>query len=73
MLHLGIHKGVKMRDVVIVLVFSIVLLLIMFYPAIKIMEFVEKKKRLSQKMYVTLTLIITVLLSLIAGTALSVF
>ncbi len=62
-----------MRDVVIVLVFSIVLLLIMFYPAIKIMEFVEKKKRLSQKMYVTLTLIITVLLSLIAGTALSVF
>ncbi len=62
-----------MKELVLILVFSIVLLLVMFYPAIKIMEFVEKRRELSQKMYVTLTLILTVLLSLIAGTALSFF
>ncbi len=62
-----------MKEIMLILVFSIVLLLVMFYPAIKIMELVEKKRELSQKTYVTLTLIITVLLSLIAGTALSFF
>ena len=62
-----------MKEIMLILVFSIVLLLVMFYPAIKIMELVEKKRELSQKTYVTLTLIITVILSLIAGTALSFF
>ncbi len=62
-----------MKEIVLTLVFSIVLLLVMFYPAIKIMELVEKRKELSQQMYMSLTLIITALLSLIAGGALSFF
>ncbi len=62
-----------MKEIVLTLVFSIVLLLVMFYPAIKIMELVEKRKELSQRMYMSLTLIITVLLSLITGIVLSFF
>ena len=60
-----------MKEIVLTLVFSIVLLLIMFYPAIKIVEFIEKKRALSQKAYMRLTLLITIILSLIVGTALS--
>jgi len=60
-----------MKEIILTLVFSIVLLIVMFYPAIKIMEFVEKKKELSQRVYMASTLGITVVLSLIAGTLLS--
>ncbi len=62
-----------MKEIILTLVFSVVLLLVMFYPAIKIMELVEKRKELSQRMYMTLTLLITVVLSVIAGAALSFF
>ena len=55
------------------LVFGIVLLLFMFYPAIKIVEFIEKKRVLSEKVYMRLTLLITLFLSLIAGGLLSFF
>jgi len=60
-----------MKEIVLTLVFSTVLLLVMFYPAIKIMEFVEEKKELSQRMYTTLTLVITAILALIVGGLLS--
>ena len=60
-----------MKEIVLTLVFSIVLLLVMFYPAIKIMEFVEEKKELSQKAYMASTLGITVVLSIILGSLLS--
>ncbi len=60
-----------MKEIVLTLVFSIVLLLVMFYPAIKIMEIVEKKRELSQRVYMASTLGITVVLSLIAGSLLS--
>jgi len=59
------------KEIVLTLVFSIVLLLVMFYPAIKVMEFVEEKKELSQRAYTTLTLLITVILALIFGGLLS--
>ncbi len=59
-----------MKDIIITLVFSIVLLLIMFYPAIKIMEFIETKRELSQRTYMALTLLITIILSLVAGSLL---
>jgi len=62
-----------MNEIVMTLVFGIVLLLFMFYPAIKIVEFIEKKKVLSEKVYMRLTLLITLLLSLIAGGLLSFF
>jgi len=62
-----------MKEIVITLVFSIVLLLIMFYPAIKIANYIEKDRELSQKTYVAITLSITVILSLIAGSFLSFF
>ncbi len=60
-----------MKEIVLTLVFSIVLLLVMFYPAIKIMEFVEEKKELSQRAYMASTLGITIMLSLIMGSLLS--
>jgi len=59
------------KEIVLTLVFSIVLLLVMFYPAIKVMEFAEEKKELSQRAYTTLTLLITVILALIFGGLLS--
>lgn len=62
-----------MKEIVITLVFSIVLLLIMFYPAIRIMNLVEKKIPMNQTLYMSLTLFITIILSLIAGAFLSFF
>ena len=62
-----------MKEIILTLVFSIVLLLIMFYPAIKIVEYIEKKRELNPKTYMRLTLLITVLLSLIMGGFLSFF
>jgi len=62
-----------MNEIVMTLVFGIVLLLFMFYPAIKIVEFIEKKRVLSEKVYMRLTLLITLFLSLIAGGLLSFF
>jgi len=62
-----------MKDIVLTLVFSVVLLLVMFYPAIKIMEAIEKKKELSQRAYMAATLIITAVLSLISGSLLAFF
>jgi hypothetical protein len=62
-----------MKEIILTLVFSIVLLLIMFYPAIKIMEYVETKKELSEKAYTRWTLILTAFLALIVGGFLSFF
>ncbi len=59
-----------MKEIIITLVFSIVLLLFMFYPAIKIMEYIEKRKELSRRTYMAMTLGFTVALSLIGGTLL---
>ena len=53
-----------MIDIVVTLVFSIVMLLFMAYPAIKITEFIDSKKPLSQNIQNILIITITILLSL---------
>lgn len=57
-------------QLVMVLVFSIVLLIFMIYPAMKIVEFLEKFINISDKMYDFLTVILTIVLSLILGAGL---
>lgn len=57
-------------EIVLTLVFSLVLLVFMIYPAIKIVEFLETKMEISNKMYDTLTVVLTIVLSLIVGAGL---
>ena len=57
-------------EIVMSLVFASVLLVFMIYPAIKIVEFLEIKMTITDKMYNILTVSITILLALIVGTGL---
>lgn len=57
-------------EIIMTLVFSSVLLVFMIYPAMKIVEFLETKMPVSDKMYNILTVVLTILLSLIIGTGL---
>jgi len=54
-------------DTIVTLVFSIVMLLFMAFPAIKIVEFLEPKLKLSQKSKNILIIVITIILSLLVG------
>lgn len=60
-------------NVVLILVFSSVLLVFMIYPSMKIVEFLETKMEVSDKMYNVLTVVITVILSLVVGVGLYYF
>jgi hypothetical protein len=62
-----------MKEIILLLVYSIVLLLIMLYPAIQIADYIEKDRQMSQRAYVALTLFIAIVLSLIGGLFLSYF
>jgi hypothetical protein len=53
-----------------ILVFSSVLLVFMIYPAIKIVEFLEIKMTITDKMYNVLTVALTIILALIVGAGL---
>jgi hypothetical protein len=57
-------------EIVMSLVFASVLLVFMIYPAIKIVEFLEIKMTITDKMYNILTVVITILLALIVGAGL---
>ena len=57
-------------EIVMSLVFASVLLVFMIYPAIKIVEFLETKMTITDKMYNILTVSITILLALIVGAGL---
>lgn len=57
-------------EIVLTLVFTSVLLVFMIYPAMKIVEFLETKIDISDKMYDRLTVILTIVLSLIVGAGL---
>ena len=61
-----------MMDIVISLVFAAPLLIIMIYPSMKIVEFIETKTNINEKTYNLLTVVITVLLSLIFGILLKI-
>ncbi len=56
-----------MMDIVLSLVYTAPLLILMVYPAMKITEFIEKRTNVNEKIYNKLTVIITIVLSLIAG------
>jgi uncharacterized protein involved in cysteine biosynthesis len=56
-----------MQNIVITLVFSIVMLVFMAFPAMKIVEWIKPKINLSEKWYNILQILLTILLSLIIG------
>jgi len=62
-----------MRDFIFIMVFSVVLLFFAIYPAIKIVEFFDKNRKLSQRAYNLLTVIITIIIALIGGLFLRYF
>ena len=56
-----------MLDIVLTLTFSVVMLVFMAFPAMKIVNFIEKKVPLSEKMRNVMLIVIIVLLSLSIG------
>ena len=62
-----------MKDIVFILVFSVVLLFFSIFPAIKIVDFIEKRKKLSSKEHDIYTVVFTLLLSLLGGVFLRYF
>jgi len=56
-----------MIDIVLTLVFSVVMLVFMAFPAMKIVDFIETKVTLSEKMHNFLLVGLTILLSLFIG------
>lgn len=57
-------------EIVMTLAFSVVLLVFMIYPAMKIVEFLETKMEISDKMYNISTVVLTIILSLVVGAGL---
>ncbi len=62
-----------MKDIIFILVFSVVLLFFSIYPAIKIVEFIEKRKKLSSREHNIYTVVFTILISLLGGLFLKYF
>jgi len=56
-----------MLDIILTLVFSIVMLVFMAFPAMKIVEWIETKKALSDTSHNILQILITIFLSLLVG------
>jgi len=56
-----------MLNLILTLVFSVVMLVFMAFPAMKIVEWIEARKPLSPLWHNTLQIIITMLLSLSVG------
>ena len=56
-----------MQEVVLTLVFSVVMLVFMAFPAMKIVEAIGKLTPLSKRLYNILQILVTILLSLAVG------
>ncbi len=56
-----------MINIILMLTFSIVLLLVMIYPAMKIVDFIAERKDINQKQHDMLTVVITIALSIVVG------
>jgi hypothetical protein len=56
-----------MIQIVMTLIFSVVMLIFMAFPAIKIVEFISSKMKLSQRIQNILIIVITIILSLMIG------
>ncbi len=54
-------------DILLTLVFSVVMLLFMSFPAMKLAEYLQERFNLSQKSFNIATVLFTVILSLIIG------
>ncbi len=54
-------------DIVLTLVFSIVMLFFMIYPAMKITEWIDARRPIPEKFYNAVTITIVILLSLAIG------
>ena len=52
-----------MNPIIMTLIFALVMLMFMAFPAIKIVEWIESKKELSKKSKNRLTIVITMILS----------
>ncbi len=62
-----------MKDIVFILVFSVVLLFFSIYPAIKITDFFDKKIELSNFQYNLFTIVLTIAISIVGGLFLRYF
>ena len=62
-----------MQDIVITLVFSIVMLIFMAYPAMVSASFLVEKLNLNQKSHIYLTITLTIFYSLLVGIFLKIF
>jgi len=56
-----------MNPIIMTLIFSVVMLMFMGFPAMKIVEWIEERKELSSQHKNVLTIVITILLSLGIG------
>jgi len=56
-----------MNPIIMTLIFSVVMLMFMAFPAMKIVEWIDSKKKLSHKVQNSLTIGVTVILSFIVG------
>jgi len=56
-----------MSPILMTLIFSVVMLMFMAFPAIKIVEWISSKKELSQEVQNTFIIVLTIILSLIIG------
>ncbi len=56
-----------MLDIVLTLVFSIVMLFFMIFPAMKIVEWIDSRRKIPEKLYTPLTIVVVILLSLTIG------
>jgi len=56
-----------MNNIVITLVFSVVMLVFMAFPAMKIVEWVKPKTHFSSQTYDILQILLTIILSLLIG------
>ncbi|MBU1667175.1 hypothetical protein KKC13_02085 [bacterium] len=56
-----------MTATIMTLIFSVVMLMFMAFPAMKIVEWLNNKKELSHKIQNSLTIVLTIVLSLMIG------
>ena len=56
-----------MLNVVLTLVFSVVMLIFMIFPAMKIVEWIEKRVQISEKWHNPLLMLVVVMLSISIG------
>jgi len=56
-----------MNPIVMTLIFSVVMMMFMAFPAMKIVEWIASKKKLSQTIQNRLVVVVTIILSLLVG------